>query len=96
MKLNRDFRNHPDAAAADNIMKKAVKLDPIRKSGKDRHTIYRALDDDDEDVELQSLHKRESALDYMDDSEDGDMWEDDPDEEFEEEEEDEEPEEEEY
>ena len=46
-------------------MKRAAKLDPIKKSGKERHALYSRLDD--EDFELQSLKKRESAFDYFDD-----------------------------
>ncbi len=49
-------------------MKRAAKLDPIKKSGKERHALYSRLDDD-EDFELQSLRKRESAFDYFDDGE---------------------------
>lgn len=56
---NRDFDS-------EDSMKRAAKLDPIKKSGKERHALYSRLDDD-EDFELQSLKKRESAFDYFDD-----------------------------
>ncbi len=56
---NRDFDS-------EDSMKRAAKLDPIKKSGKERHALYSRLDDD-EDFELQSLRKRESAFDYFDD-----------------------------
>ena len=84
MKSNRDFRNHLDAASADTL-KKAVKLDPIRKSGKERHSIYRSLNDDEDDLELDAIRNRESVLDYLDDGDEEDMWEDSEQEELEEE-----------
>jgi len=86
MKSNRDFRSQMDAPSADSL-RKAVKLEPIRKSGKEKQTIYRGLDgDEDDELYLQPLQKRESVLDYMDDGDDeDDLWEDDPQEELEEE-----------
>ena len=52
-------------------MRRASKLEPIKKSGKEKHSLYSRLDDDD-DVELRSLRKRESAYDYFDDGEESD------------------------
>lgn len=77
MKSNNDFRSQ--VANIQDAGKKAVKLEPIRKSGKEKHTLYKGLshpdEDDDEDFDLSSLHKRESILDYMDDSdEDEQEW----------------------
>lgn len=80
MKSNNDFRSQ--GAGAHDSGKKAVKLEPIRKSGKEKHQLYRGLqhadDEDDEDYELNALRKRESVLDYMGD-EDEDEFEDEDD-----------------
>lgn len=66
MKSTKDFR----AAGGDETTRKATKLDPIRKSGKERHTLFKSLDDEEEaDAELLALRKRESVLDYLDDDE---------------------------
>ena len=64
MKTTRGFR---DDSHADEL-RKAKRLDPIHKSGKERHSIYRELDDVEDDA--LTLPKRESALDYLDDEED--------------------------
>lgn len=71
MKSNKDFRTGGDSDA----IKKPQKLEPIRKSGKEKHVLYKALDDDD-DQELLALHKRESAYDYIDDGEEREEIED--------------------
>ena len=65
MKFNRDLRG---ADTAEDLMKKAVKLDPIKKSGKEKRSFIDEIDDDDE-VDL-GKYRRESALDYLDDGED--------------------------
>lgn len=74
MKSNNDFRSQ--VANIQDAGKKAVKLEPIRKSGKEKHTLYKGLshqaDDEEDDFDLSSLRKRESILDYMDDNEDQD------------------------
>lgn len=62
MKTQKGIREHD----ADEL-RKAKRLEPIRKSGKERHSLYRAIDDDDEVEEL--LPRRESVLDYLDDEE---------------------------
>lgn len=64
MKSTKDFR-----PGSEDTTKKATKLEPIRKSGKERHTLFKTLDQDDEDAELNALRKRESILDYIDDGE---------------------------
>lgn len=67
MKSTKDFR----PTGADEASKKTPKLDPIRKSGKERHSLYKSLDqEEDEDAELLALRKKESVLDYMDDGDD--------------------------
>lgn len=50
-------------------LRKAKRLEPIRKSGKVRHALYSRVDDDEEDEEYQRLFRRESVLDYLDDGE---------------------------
>lgn len=49
-------------------LRKAKRLEPLYKSGKERHTLYRHLDDE-EDETYEVRPKRESALDYFDDEE---------------------------
>ena len=63
MKTNKGFR---DETHADEL-RKAKRLEPIHKSGKERHTIYRELDDEEDDAPARP--KRESAFDYFDDEE---------------------------
>lgn len=64
MKSNKDFQK----SGGDDLFRKTPKLDPIRKSGKERHSLYKSMDEDeDDDLELVTLHRRESVLDYMDD-----------------------------
>lgn len=64
MKSNKEFRGKSDNSDSGDLMKKAMKLEPIKKSGKERHSLYSDLDDDEE---LDSYKKRESVLDYFDD-----------------------------
>lgn len=67
MKSNNGLRNNGMKADTDEV-KKTVKLSPIKKSGKDKHNIYRDLEDGDEDdYDLINYKKRESVLDYFDD-----------------------------
>lgn len=47
-------------------LRKAKRLEPMRKSGKERHSLYSNIDQD-EDEELMTYTRRESALDYFDD-----------------------------
>ena len=69
MKSTKDFRGSREAFDTGDTIRKAVKLTPIKKSGKERHTLYGGLDDEDDDPELMSYKKRESALDYFDNGE---------------------------
>ena len=59
MKTQKGIREHD----ADEL-RKAKRLEPIRKSGKERHTLYNNFDDEEE--EFGTLSKRESVLDYLD------------------------------
>ena len=54
MKTNKGFRdeNHADE------LRKAKRLEPIHKSGKERHTIYRELDDEEDDAHAPSGNRR--------------------------------------
>ena len=70
MKQNKGFRTGHDDNAED-ALKKAVKLAPIKKSGKEKHYLYSDLEDEDEDLEL-NYRERESILDYFDDGEEED------------------------
>lgn len=84
MKSNKGFRAAVSERDPGESQRKAVKLPPIKKSGKDRHALYSTLEEDD-DLEI-GYRKRESVLDYFDDvDEDGAQEEDLPEEEFEEE-----------
>ena len=74
MKSIKDFRSKQQSFDSEDSMRRASKLEPIKKSGKEKHSPYSRLDDDDDDddVELRSLRKRESAYDYFDDGEESD------------------------
>lgn len=63
MKTHKGLRDHDT-----DELRKAKRLEPMRKSGKERHTLYGRLDDDEDD-ELLVPARRESAFDYLDDEE---------------------------
>lgn len=63
MKTSKGIREHD----ADELHK-AKRLEPMQKSGKERHTLYNNIEED-EDEEFTSYKKRESVLDYLDDEE---------------------------
>ena len=69
MKSIKDFRSKQQSFDSEDSMRRASKLEPIKKSGKEKPSLYSRLDDD---VELRSLRKRESAYDYFDDGEESD------------------------
>ena len=50
-----------------DALRKATRLDPIRKSGKERHTLYGLLREEEEEEPIRP--RRESAFDYFDDEE---------------------------
>ena len=64
MKTPKGIREHD----ADEL-RKAKRLDPIRKSGKERHALYRSIDEED-DENLLGTTRRESVLDYLDEGDD--------------------------
>ena len=62
MKTQKGIREHD----ADEL-RKAKRLDPIRKSGKERHSLYRSIDEEEEE---ELMPRRESVLDYLDEGDD--------------------------
>ena len=64
MKTPKGIREHD----ADEL-RKAKRLDPIRKSGKERHSLYRSIDEEDDET-LLGTTRRESVLDYLDEGDD--------------------------
>lgn len=68
MKSVKDFRT-TDSFDSGDVIKRATKLAPNKKSGKERHALYSRLEQDDDEID--DYHaKRESVLDYLDDDED--------------------------
>ena len=59
MKTQKGIREHE----ADE-RRKAKRLGPMRKSGKERHSLYRSIDEEEEE---ELMPRRESVLDYLDD-----------------------------
>ena len=64
MKTPKGIREH-----VEDELRKAKRLDPIRKSGKERHSLYRSIDEED-DENLLGTTRRESVLDYLDEGDD--------------------------
>ncbi len=65
MKTDRDSRR----GDSNDEMRKAKRLAPRNKSGKERHALYASLEDDEEEDDYYAP-LRESALDYFDDEND--------------------------
>ena len=59
MKTQKGIREHE----ADEL-RKAKRLEPMRTSGKERHSLYRSIDEEEEE---ELMPRRESILDYLDD-----------------------------
>lgn len=59
MKTQKGIREHE----ADEL-RKSKRLEPMRKSGKERHSLYRSIDEEEEE---ELMPRRESVLDYLDD-----------------------------
>ena len=72
MKATKDFRGRGGDFGAEDSLKRAAKLDPIKKSGKERHVLYSQIDEE-EDMELIRVRKKDSILDYFDDGEEEDQ-----------------------
>ena len=62
MKTQKGIREHD----ADEL-RKAKRLEPMRKSGKERHSLYTQFDEEEEDAAFGYKAKQESVLDYYDD-----------------------------
>lgn len=62
MKTQKGVRGHDS-----DELRKAKRLEPLRKSGKERHALYSSIARDEEDYT--AYPRRESALDYLDDEE---------------------------
>lgn len=69
MKSNKDLRGQAGAFGTEDLLKKATKLEPIKKNGKDKRVFINDLDND-EDIDLKQIKKKESVLDYFDDDPD--------------------------
>lgn len=70
MKNNKDIRGKAvPFDHSDDLQKRSTKLEPIKKSGKEKHSIYQqlSLDDGEGEIDLNLLKKKESVLDYFDD-----------------------------
>ena len=68
MKAVKNFRRS-GTADTEEVFKRATKLAPNHKSGKERHSLYSQFDDDAESSVSDYRSKRESVLDYYDDAE---------------------------
>lgn len=64
MKTPKGVREHDT-----DELRKARRTEPMRRSGKTRHTLYRAINDEADDEEPDYRPARESAYDYLDDEE---------------------------
>lgn len=74
MKSTKDFRSKTNDFDQEDFLKKAAKLEPIKKSGKEKRTIFSALNgSEDDDDDLVGLPKRESILDYFDDGDEEEL-----------------------
>lgn len=67
MKTDRDPRRDD----SNDEMRKAKRLAPRNKSGKERHALYASLDDEEQEDDYY-VPARESALDYFDDENEND------------------------
>ena len=59
MKTQKGIREHET-----DELRKAKRLEPMRKSGKERHSLYRSIDEEEEE---ELMPRRVSVLDYHDD-----------------------------
>jgi hypothetical protein len=75
MKSNDRLRANAVLAGPEDTLRKAAKLEPVKKGGKEKRAYIRELDDGE--LEL-TYRKRDSVLDYFDDGENTDtedVWE---------------------
>ena len=69
MKSNKEFRGKGNAADSGDSIRRAQKLEPIRKSGKERHALYGKFHEDEEEDDYSDYKRKESVFDYFDDEE---------------------------
>jgi len=63
----KDFRGYRvGAPSPEDSFRKAQRLEPIKKNGKERYAIFEELEED-QNLEMDGYRRRESALDYYDD-----------------------------
>lgn len=67
MKSTKDFRGAGSRPDSEDL-RRGTKLSPVKKSGKERYSIYSKEEDDDDEIFLSSS-KKESVFDYFDDVE---------------------------
>lgn len=60
MKTSKGLREQDHA----DELRKAKRLEPMHKSGKERHTLYNLFDEDEDEPLITT--RRESILDYLD------------------------------
>ena len=71
MKSQKGFKAKAFTPDNEDAIRKPAKLEPARKSGKERHTLYGNIDDESDDwSENYDYKKKESVLDYFDDGSD--------------------------
>ncbi len=68
MKTQQKFRDQD----ADEL-RKAKRLQPMHKSGKERHQLYHDIDEDDDEEYLKPKKKGMSAYDYIDNGDDEEL-----------------------
>ncbi len=68
MKSTKDFRIKQQSFDSEDSMKRAAKLEPIKKSGKEKRAIYSQLEEEFDDEELD---------DGYEDDEEEEEWEED-------------------
>ncbi len=68
MKTQQKFRDQD----ADEL-RKAKRLQPMHKSGKERHQLYHNIDEDEDEEYLKPKKKGMSAYDYIDNGDDEDL-----------------------
>lgn len=64
MKTTKGSRANQDHS---DELRRAKRLEPIHKSGKERHSLYHGYDDEEDESDYRP--RRESAFDYFDDEE---------------------------
>jgi len=69
MRSTKDFRGpRTGAPSPGDSQRKAQRLAPSKKNGKERYAIFEELEED-QNIETDGYRRRESALDYYDDEE---------------------------